>query len=218
MKITIEKLDYPALAVIPEYQTEADKLARFNSELRKAEALDIELNKAWRAEQERKPHQTDAERIAQAESLLNGKPVFDLVEQIKRNLALADSLRRAVRAQEIVVRDTARALSRKAAERFTIEHKARTARVRAALLELHDANTAEIALRESIEALGYEPSLPGMRFEAPGCTMNPVDPDGGYTPAWYRDVCEYLTTDDEREAQAQKVATEGRRRKLAAIA
>lgn len=216
--MTIKQLDYPALAAVQEYRIEADKMARFNSELRKTEKLDIELNGAWHAQLERKPHQTDAERIEQAESLLSGKPVLDLVEQIKRNMALADSLRRALKAQEIVLRNITQALSRKAAERFATEHNTRTRRVVAALVELAAANNSEIALREGIEALGYGVALPCMRFEPPNCAMNLTDRDGGYTPGWYQEACEYVTTPDERAAREHKAATEGRRRKLAELA
>lgn len=217
MTIVTENLSYPALNTIPEYKAEFDKLARFNSELRKAEALNIQLNEARQAEQKRNPHQSDAERIAEVEQLLSGKPVLDPVEQIKQNMALADSLRRAIAAQQIVLRDVGRELSRKAAQRFEAEHKARTKRVVDALRELHAANQSEAALRESIEALGYRAVLPCMRFQPPEASVDPHDMSGGYSWAWHREACEYLTTDEERAEQAQKQAAEGRRKKLATL-
>ncbi|WP_321808068.1 hypothetical protein [Burkholderia sp. BCC1993] len=218
MKNATENLDYPRLDSLPEYRTEIDKLARFHAELRKCEARNIELHAAWAADQESKSQQTDAERIAVAERLLEGKPVLDLVDQIKQNAALSDSLRRAIASQDLVVRDLKRALSRKAAERFDAEHKQRVKRVINALLELHAANEAEESLRGSIEQLGYDARLPCMGFVLPDLIeINPHDPNGGFTPAWYRDAAEYAMTNDEREASVERETTAARRRKLASL-
>ncbi|MGF6757276.1 hypothetical protein [Paraburkholderia sp. GAS42] len=217
MKTVIENLDYPHINALPEYRAETDKLGRFHAELAKCETRNVELHAAWMAEQESKSQQTDAERIAAAERLLDGKPVLDLPDQIKQNMTLADSLRRAISSQSLVVRDLAYDLSRKAAERFEAEHKNRVKRVADALIELHTATQSEIGLHDFIDSLGYSQKLPAMRFAPPGCGLDPQDQTGGYAPAWYRDAIEYVMTDEERQAKADNAAADGRRRKLAAL-
>lgn len=218
MKSALKTLDYPQIGEVSEYRAEIDKLARFHAELGKCEARNIELHAAWAADQESKSQQTDAERIAVAERLLEGKPVLDLVDQIKQNAALSDSLRRAISSQDLVVRDLRRALSRKAADRFDAEHKQRVKRVINALLELHAANEAEESLRVSIEQLGYDARLPYMAFVLPDLIeINPHDPNGGFASAWYREANEYTMTDEERQAKTDHEASAARRRKLAAL-
>ncbi|HDR9274899.1 TPA: hypothetical protein QDB24_002980 [Burkholderia vietnamiensis] len=217
MKSTTENLDYPRLDSLPEYRVEFDKLARFRVELGKCETRNIELHAAWASEQESKSTQTDAARIAEAEQLLDGRPVAPVVEQIKQNMALTDSLKRAIDSQVIVLRDLTYALSRKAAERFDAEHKQRVKRVVDALLELHAANESEQNLRDSIERLGYDAKLPFMGFVPPDGEINPHDPNSGFVSAWFRDAAEYVMTDAEREARTEREATATRRRKLAAL-
>ncbi|MBR8214690.1 hypothetical protein [Burkholderia vietnamiensis] len=217
MKSTTENLDYPRLDSLPEYRAETDKLARFHAELGKCETRNIELHAAWTAEKERKSGETDAERIAAAERLLDGKPAPDIAEKIKQNMVLADSLKRAIASQTLVVHKLRAELSRKAAERFDAEHRQCVKRVVDALLELHAANESEQNLRDSIERLGYDAKLPFMGFVPPDGEINPHDPNGGFAPAWFRDAAEYVMTDAEREARTEREATATRRRKLAAL-
>lgn len=219
MKNTIEALDYPRLDSVPEYRTETDKLSRFHAELGKCEARNIELLAAWAAEQTSKAAQSDLERIAEAERMLDGKPAPDLAEQIKQNMALAESLKRAIAAQTIVVRDARAESSRKAANRFSAEHRKRVKRVVDALLELHAANESERNLRAGIEKLGYDGRLPFMGFVPPGFDdLNPHDRTGGFINPWYREASEYAMTAEEREAKVEQEASATRRRKLAALA
>ncbi|MEX3918254.1 hypothetical protein AB4Y43_18760 [Paraburkholderia sp. BR10872] len=218
MKPIVENPNYPRLDSIPEYRAEADKLARFHAELTKCESRIIELHAAWCDEQARASAQTDAERIAEAERLLAGKQVQDLAEQIKQNTSLAESLKRAIAAQKIVVRDARANLSRAAAKHFSAEHKRRTKRVVDALLELHAANEEEQSLRDSIELLGYDAQLPFMAFVPPNLdTMNPHEKSGGFIRAWYREANEYAMTEAQRQANAEQEASASRRRKLAAL-
>lgn len=218
MKKAIEALDYPRLDSIPEYRTEADKLARFHAELGKCEARNIELLAAWAAEQTTNAAQSDLERIAAAERMLDGKPAPDLAEQIKQNMALTESLKRAIAAQMIVVREARAESSRKAASRFSAEHRKRVKRVVNALLELHAANESERSLRTSIEQLGYDARLPFMAFVPPDLdSMDPHDRTGGFIRGWYREASEYAMTAEEREAKVEQEASATRRRKLAAL-
>jgi hypothetical protein len=220
MKKTIENLDLPRLDSIPEYRVEADKLARFRVELGKCEARNIELHAALEAEQSPNREQPDdAQRIAEVERLLDGsKPVQGLVEQIRENLTLAQSLKRAIASQETVIREVQRELSKAAAKRFMTEHKARVKRVVDAFLELHAANEAEQSLRDAIESLGYDARTPFLAFVPPGFdSLDPFDKTGGFAPAWYREANEYAMTEEQHQANAEREAAATRRRKLASL-
>lgn len=214
MKITIEALNYPALQTIPQYLEESHKLTRFADALRAAKGEALRLSCAWLDSQERRANQGEAERIAEAESLLSGKPLQGFAEQIEHNRVLVTSLERALKAQEAALTRIVAELSVKAAQRFEAEHKARTQRVMDAVAELSAANASEIALRESIEALGYMQKLPCTRFEPPAMAIDIKDPCGGYVVGWFSEATEYVQTSEQRQVKA---ATEIRRRKLATV-
>ncbi len=214
MKTIIKALDYPALQIIPQYIDEAHKLARFTTALHDAEREADRIAATWLKSLESLANQSEADRIAEAESLLSGKPLQGYAEQIECNRMLIASLRRAVKAQETAVNRIVAELSTKAAQRFEAEHKVRTQRVIDAVTELAAANASEIALRESIDALGYRQKLPCTRFEVPNCPIDPQDPAGGYVVAWFADMTEYLQTAEQWQ---DKATTDGRRRKLAAL-
>lgn len=212
-KINIEALDYPALHTLPEYLEESHKLTRFNSALADAEAEADRMACAWLELQEKRAGQDEAAGIAEAESLLSGTPLQSDAEQIERNRVVITSLRRAIKAQSAVVERVRDTLSVKAAQRFEAEHKARTQRVANAVAELAAANASELALRASVEVLGYWQKLPCMRFEVPGCLIDPQDENGGYTVAWLASAGEYAQTAEQKQDKALEV----RRRKLATL-
>lgn len=219
----IEDLEYPALSTIPEYRVEFDKLTRFQAELRKAEDDLVQMKADWFRSQQIEAQQPGIVLIERAEMLLEGRVPLTLQEGTRKAEDLIAGLRRAIGAQEVVVRQIAFQLSRKAAQRFAEEHKARTKRVLAAFEELRAANMAEISLRASIDALGYSQQLPCMRFEYPA--EGPLEPKpnpGGYVYAWHTDITDYLLTPQERqdlEAQKEQEAeANARRRKVARLA
>ena len=208
MQITIEALDYPALQTLPLYLEENAKLARFAEALKDAEADRLACE--WLEVQQKR---TESDGIAEVEALLAGKQPQSHSEQIERNRIFMVSLQRAVKAQSAIVERVRDTLSAKAAQRFEAEHKARTQRVMDAVAELVAANASELALRISVESLGYWQKLPCMRFEVPGCPIDPQDENGGYTVAWFAGAGEYAQTAEQK----QEKATEVRRRKLATL-
>jgi hypothetical protein len=210
MKTNIVTSDYPTLASNAEYADAFDKLTRFSTALRRAEADSTALHESWLASLEIAQREPDADRITKAERMLAGETVFDAPKKIEANKALVTSLTRALTAQQTVVNAMRRALSAKAAAHFRDEHKALVQKIVTALEQLSAAVREEIDLHSLIESLGYDQSLPAMRFAIPDATIDPKDPDGGYAPAWYRDAAEYLLTPEQVEARSVKAAAGSR--------
>ncbi|MDM0129337.1 hypothetical protein [Variovorax arabinosiphilus] len=213
-----EELAYPALSTIPAYTVELEKLSRFQTELNKAEESLVQMRADWFRAQEIEAHQPGVVLIEHAEMLLDGRVPSSLNEKTRAAEMLISGLRRAIGAQQVVVDRVAFELSQKAAQRFSEEHKARTKRIKDAIVELHAANQAEISLRHSIDALGYSQQLPCTRFEYPDAgSFDPFDITGGYVPAWHADIADYLMTAEERDAIKQRIDTAARRKKVATL-
>lgn len=195
-------IDYPPISAHPEYVVEQEKLKRFNDQLEatsaKLETLYIQLNAKGTLSAE----SSERAAIAKAESLLAGDAPKDILAEIREANRLAEALRGAIDAQNIVVRDLSRSLARAAGLRFKQEHQKRVKRMMDAVIELYAASKAEQEVRERITQLGYpDGSLPAMvlsNIEDPHC------PWGGVTNYWFQEAKKYVMTPEELAAGVRK--------------
>ena len=183
----MKKTDYPELFAQPAYTEASALLAKFTEALQSAEN---ELAAIRHAEREAR---ADASPIQLAQAMLSGTKIETSNERERHCLTLIDRLKNAIKAQQDVCKGIKADASIKAAERFTGEHRKRTARIVDAMKELHDANVSEQALHDEITALGFDQRLPGMCFAPRGLNLNPHNPCGGYEPAWFKDASAYVS-------------------------
>lgn len=194
-------LDYPRITAQPEYAVEAEKLNRFNDQLDKAikdqAALQAEFNTSFKAEEN-----SEEGAITKAETLLAGEKERDIQAEMRAANKLIEALRKAVEAQQMVVHRVNQALSRQAGQRYADEHKERVKRVMAAVIELVEANKAELWLRDDLLRLGYN-----------GDTLRPMtlrtveDPSlvcENVTYYWFEEAKKYVQTDAQVAAGVRK--------------
>ena len=182
------KIKITPLAQQPAYIEASAKLSMFRDELDKAVNEGQRIRDAWQATGTERP-----DAVAEAEHLLSGDgKEHDWHSLARKNEVLQSSLRRAIEAQSDVVRETANRLSSEAAQSLKSEHKKRTARIVAAVIELAAANRDEEELRDLLAMNGYRVSLPFMSFAPNSDSIDPHSPHSGYATGWNRDAVAYV--------------------------
>lgn len=182
------KIKIIPLAQQPAYIEASAKLSMFRDELDKAANEGQRIRDAWQATGTERP-----DAVAEAEHLLSGDgKEQDWHSLVRKNEVLQSSLRRAIEAQSDVVREVANCLSSEAAQSLKSEHKKRTARIVAAVIELSAANRDEEELRDLLAMNGYRVSLPFMSFAPDGSTVDTGSQYGGYATGWHRDAVVYV--------------------------
>ena len=151
--------------------------------------------------------------IELADRLLSGVALQDnLSKRITETARKIEALRRAIELQQREVLRIRGEHSRIVCRAAVNEHAAIVGRILKAVEELDAANRAEIECRAGIERAGYSSTLlPPMAFSPQGLDFNTRDVDGGYAPAWARDVADYI------QAQALPVETSEKRAIAAAL-
>lgn len=151
--------------------------------------------------------------IELADRLLSGVALQDnLSKRITETARKIEALRRAIELQQREVLRIRGEHSRIVCRAAVNEHAAIVWRILKAVEELDAANRAEIECRAGIERAGYSSTLlPPMAFSPQGLDFNTRDVDGGYAPAWARDVADYI------QAQALPVETSEKRAIAAAL-
>ena len=151
--------------------------------------------------------------IELADRLLSGVALQDnLSKRITETARKIEALRRAIELQQREVLRIRGEHSRIVCRAAVNEHAAIVGRILKAVEELDAANRAEIECRAGIERAGYSSTLlPPMAFSPLGLDFNTRDVDGGYAPAWARDVADYI------QAQALPVETSEKRAIAAAL-
>ncbi len=151
--------------------------------------------------------------IELADRLLSGVALQDnLSKRITETARKIETLRRAIEQQQREVLRIRGEHSRIVCRAAVNEHAAIVGRILKAVEELDAANRAEIECRAGIERAGYSSTLlPPMAFSPQGLDFNTRDVDGGYAPAWARDVADYI------QAQALPVETSEKRAIAAAL-
>ncbi|WP_374606887.1 hypothetical protein [Diaphorobacter nitroreducens] len=132
--------------------------------------------------------------IELADRLLSGVALQDnLSKRITETARKIEALRRAIELQQREVLRIRGEHSRIVCRAAVNEHAAIVGRILKAVEELDAANRAEIECRAGIERAGYSSTLlPPMAFSPQGLDFNTRDVDGGYAPAWARDVADYI--------------------------
>ena len=132
--------------------------------------------------------------IELADRLLSGVALQDnLSKRIAETARKIEALRRAIELQQREVLRIRGEHSRIVCRAAVNEHAAIVGRILKAVEELDAANRAEIECRAGIERAGYSSTLlPPMAFSPQGLDFNTRDVDGGYAPAWARDVADYI--------------------------
>ena len=145
--------------------------------------------------------------------LLSGEELQDdLGKRIAETARKIKTLKSAIEQQNAEVLRIRGEHSRIVCRAAVNEHAAIVGRILKAVEELDAANRAEIECRAGIERAGYSSTLlPPMAFSPQGLDFNTRDVDGGYAPAWARDVADYI------QAQALPVETSEKRAIAAAL-
>jgi hypothetical protein len=196
-------LDYPRIAAQPEYLAETEKLNRFYAQMEKAEkdlaAMRAELDFAI---EKQRGGRNEEGAISKAEKLLTEEKPRDLDADMRAKATLIEALRNAIDAQHTVLRHVNQALSRAAGQRYSDEHKERVKRVMAAVIELNEANKAELFLRDDLNRLGYTgealPTMTLLSVEDPSLVCENM------TYYWYEDAKKYVQTDAQIAAGVRK--------------
>lgn len=194
-------LDYPRIASQPEYAAELEKLNRFAAQRDQAvktyDALAIEIDEGNEVERA-----GDGDALAKVERLLAGGPERNARVEMASAAKLINALNDAIHAQALVLRQVDQKLSRAAGRRFTEEHKERVRRVMAAVVELHEANQAEIQLRTDLGRLGYNSeTVPPMILHS---VQDPYATGENVAWYWYEEAKKYVQTDAQLAAGARK--------------
>jgi hypothetical protein len=212
---------YPRIEEIPEYQAEAEKLAAFKRHLIEANDKLEALNREWHDQNGLSDNGNayDDQSIEVAERLIAGKATEPATQRIETAQRLIKALKAAITQQEVVERRVKFELSRHAAKDFEAEHKAAVRRLMNAVIEIHEANKAEIDVHNRFEQLGYSGSC-----IYPGCLNgvdDPSDKNGNRAYYWLKDARAYVLTDAEKkelaQAETEKLVAQARRKRLELI-
>lgn len=193
-----------------DYREAMDKLGSYRAALIEAQRVADELDFLRVARIGQVPTENAVEL---ADRLLSGVELQDdLGKRIAETARKIKTLKSAIEQQNAEVLRIRGEHSRIVCRAAVNEHAAIVGRILKAVEELDAANRAEIECRAGIERAGYSSTLlPPMAFSPQGLDFNTRDVDGGYAPAWARDVADYI------QAQALPVETSEKRAIAAAL-
>ena len=184
----MSKITVTNIAENPRHKIEAEKLARFNTQLADAKQ---ELDRLT-AQHASRIKAAPVDAVAVAERFLSKGLPDTLPDEIGDAHRAIGILQSGVVAQQMALQEVNRTLCREAGATLSAQHKIVTKRIADAIQELHAANTAEWQMRQELVRLGYHAadSLPAMQYNA---AHDPDDRSGSPAYYWSQRARPYIT-------------------------